>query len=269
MRQMIHYRTTVIVSLTDSHKVLYFYGLRLFYMSHNNYFKFKQFTIIQDNAAMRVGTDGVLLGAWSNINEATNILDIGTGTGLVALMLAQRNAIASILGIDIDHGAWLDSSLNFELSPWNDRLLSQEISLNEFVGKCDVKFDFIACNPPFFNNSMKSADPRRETARHTSHLPFNELISCVANILAINGIFSVIIPIEEEDKFCKYASTVNLYPKRILHVRHNCCKPFVRSLIEFRFNAIIDSKTELTIETEVRHIYSQDFSLLTKDFYME
>ena len=148
-------------------------------------FIFKQFKIQQDNTAMKVGTDGVLLGAWADSENATNILDIGTGTGLIALMLAQRNLKANITAIEIDEQASLQASENFNNSPWEIRLSIKNLKLQDFV--VEEKFDLIVSNPPFFNNTFQANSSERNIARQTETLSFNELLKNTASLLSENG----------------------------------------------------------------------------------
>ena len=232
----------------------------------NNYFKFKQFIIQQESCAMKVGTDGVLLGAWASVDNPNKILDIGTGTGLISLMLAQRFN-ANITAIDIDKDSHLQSAENFTNSKWTDILSSENISLQEFAQGCDTKFDLIVSNPPFFVNSLKSNDEKRTKARHTDTLPFSDLVSNVNYLLSTNGVFCVIIPTESDEKFCNIAIQNNLFCSRKTVVRPTSEKKAKRVMLEFSRIKQETIFNELIIEIS-RHIYTKDYIYLTKEFYL-
>ena len=181
-------------------------------------FKFKQFSIAQDNTAMKVGTDGVLLGAWTNVPEpVNNILDIGTGTGLIALQMAQRTNAEQIDAVEMDDLAYEQAFENFENSDWGDRLFCYHATFVELVEelKGDQTYDFIVCNPPFYSEDFKTPDAARNTARFQSALPFEELLEGVSLLLAKTGIFSVIIPFSEEVKFIDIAGKFQMFANRI------------------------------------------------------
>lgn len=236
-------------------------------MPHNNYFEFKQFTVWQNHAAMRVGTDGVLLGAWANTYNAQNILDIGTGTGLIALMLAQRSN-ANIYAIDIDKSAIIDATYNFEQSAWANRLSVSLNSLNDFAQSTNQQYDVIVCNPPFFTESKKPDCKKRELARHNNSLSFEELAINAAKLLNPNGKFSVILPAESERTFKIAASEARLFASRICRVKPKPLKAPKRVLIEFMFESDHAEESELTIETEQHHVYTSHFKALVCEFYL-
>ena len=232
-------------------------------------FKFKQFTIQQDQCAMKIGTDAVLLGAWANIdNNPFSILDIGSGTGIIALMLAQRSNAELIDAIEIDDNAHEQCVTNFENSPWGDRLFCYHASLEEFVEDIEDKYDLIVSNPPFYSSDYKSGNEQRDIARFEDALPFGHLIESASKLLSDGGKFAVIIPFQEEDKLIALASEVSLFPNRILRVKGNQESDIKRSLLEFSFNKIDMKISALIIETE-RHQYTQDYINLTKDFYLK
>jgi tRNA1Val (adenine37-N6)-methyltransferase len=235
----------------------------------NKPFKFKQFTVNQDRCAMKIGTDGVLLGAWASVEQqAFSILDIGSGTGVIALMLAQRSFAELIDAVEIDPEAYEQCTDNFENSPWSDRLFCYHASLEEFVEEIDDKYDLIVSNPPFYSDDFKSDNPQRDLARFQDALPFDQLIKSVSKLLSETGLFSVIIPFKEEENFIGLATKVNLFPNRILHVKGNPSTDIKRSLIEFSFTKGDINVDEVIIETE-RHQYTQDYINLTKDFYLK
>lgn len=232
----------------------------------NNYFQFKQFKINQSNCAMKVGTDGVLLGAWTDVENVKSILDIGTGTGLIALMLAQRSN-ALINAIEIDKDAYIQAKDNIENSNWNDRIKIQNVSLQDFV--TDEKFDLIVCNPPYFQNSLKNPDEKKTIARHTVTLTFDELIDYSVKILSPLGRLVVIIPFSEIDSFMKKAENQKLSLNKILNVKPNATKEIKRVICEFEFIKKPFSESYLTIEKGSRHEYSDEYISLTKDFYLK
>jgi len=227
-------------------------------------FKFKEFSIIQEKSAMKVGTDGVLLGSWISCNTAGTILDIGCGTGLITLMLGQRNLIGNVTGIEIDKIASQEAQLNISNSDWKERIEIKHTSLQEFTSQ--LKFDLIVSNPPFFpqNKSQKS----RDIARHTNTLSFEELIDNAANLLAEKGIFSVIIPKDSEEYFCKIAATHNLYCNRVCYIKGNEASEVKRVMMEFSFIKSIVLTEHLTIERS-RHNYTDKYIQLCKDFYLK
>jgi len=229
-------------------------------------FRFKQFLIRQNNTAMKVGTDGVLLGAWANIDsDQKEILDIGAGTGLIALMMAQRTN-AKISAIEIEKNAYLQAKQNFENSKWVERLEIIHSSLQEFEPL--NKFDLIVSNPPFFTNSLKTLDASRNTARHTDSLSFRELLIFTSINLDQNGKATFIIPYDSEIEFLDIAKKYCLFPSRICRVQGNENSVIKRSLIELNFNNKVVVETILIIEKS-RHIYTQDYINLTKDFYIK
>lgn len=235
----------------------------------NTSFVFKKFTINQDKCAMKIGTDGVLLGAWASLkNNPYSILDIGSGTGVISLMLAQRSNAEVIDAIEINDNAYEQCVDNFEQSPWGDRLFCYHASLKEFVDEIEDKYDLIISNPPFYSENYKTENEQRDLARFQDAMPFDHLIESVSKLLSENGAFSVIIPFKEEAKFTLLASKFNLFPSKILHVKGNPNSEIKRSIIEFYFHKSETRITELIIETE-RHQYTQDYINLTKDFYLK
>lgn len=233
-------------------------------------FKFKQFTIEQDRCAMKIGTDGVLLGAWTPVDDAvSSILDIGTGTGIIALMLAQRSFADLVDALEIDEDAYEQAVENFENSPWGDRLFCYHAAFDEFVEEMqEEEYDLIVSNPPFFNSEPAAEATTRETARFQDALPFEELLSGVANLLSEAGKFSVIIPNEEESKFLKIAATNNLFPQKITHVRGTATAKVKRSLLLLSFQQI-DPEIETLVLEESRHVYTADYKEMVKEFYLK
>lgn len=219
---------------------------------------------------MKVGTDGVLLGAWTPIEHRPfSVLDIGAGTGILALMLAQRSSAEQIDAIEIDEEAFEQCVENFENSPWSDRLYCYHAGLDEFMEEPEDEYDLIVSNPPFYSEDYKTESEQRDLARFQDALPFEDLIEAASVLLSENGIFSVIIPYKEETKFIGLAKEYNLFPFKITRVKGTPTTEIKRSLLAFSFvektNFPID---ELIIET-ARHQYTEDYIALTKDFYLK
>lgn len=235
----------------------------------NKPFTFKEFTVNQDRCAMKIGTDGVLLGAWATIDHNPfSILDIGTGTGILSLMLAQRSHAETIEAIEIDDAAFEQAAGNFEDSPWGDRLFCYHAGFNEFVEEIDDKYDLIVSNPPFYSENYKTENPQRDLARFTDALPFEHLLHGTAKLLDDNGRASFIIPFSEEVNFISLAEKMNLYPNRITRVKGTNTSEIKRSLLEFSFTKTAIDSSELIIETS-RHQYTEDYINLTKYFYLK
>lgn len=234
-------------------------------------FRFKQFKIDQDRTAMKVGTDGVLLGAWTSLgHEPNSILDIGTGTGVIALMLAQRSTAELIDALEIDEDAYEQAVENFENSDWGDRLFCYHAAFDEFVEEMqdEEKYDLIISNPPFYSADYSSGDAKRDQARFAQALPFEELLEGVSLLLSKSGIFNVVIPYTEEEKFLYMAGDYNLFPQRITRVKGTPESAVKRSLLELSFLTPQPKVNELIIET-ARHDYTPEYIELVKDFYLK
>ena len=236
-------------------------------MSHNS-FTFKQFVVYQDRCAMKVGTDGTLLGAWAVLARSDGrVLDIGTGTGLIALMMAQRYPEAQVTAIDIDEMAVLQAAENVKASPFADRIEVLHADVNTFETR--EKFDSIVCNPPFFNNALVCPDQQRTQARHTTSLSYQQLMTAACRLLQDEGVFSLIIP---NDFFQQLESVVHLsglFLTRVYGVRTVEGKPIKRYLIELRKspqNKLV--KKEVLIE-DAPNVRSEWYQELTKDFYIK
>ncbi len=232
-------------------------------------FQFKEFSIDQDRCAMKIGTDGVLLGAWTSVQDAYSILDIGAGTGILALMLAQRSDAGQIDALEIDEDAYEQCVDNFENSSWANRLFCYHAALDEFVEEMeDEKYDLIISNPPFYTEDYKSGDTARNIARFADSLPFEELINFASELLSDEGSFAVIIPYSEEEYFLKLSEKVNLFPNRITRVRGTENTPLKRSLLQLSFTEKPFSSNELILEVS-RHEYTQDYQKMVAPFYLK
>lgn len=247
-----------------------------------NPFHFKQFTVHQDRCAMKIGTDGVLLGAWTALkNGPSNILDIGAGTGVISLMLAQRSEAVEIDAVEIDENAYEQCVDNFEASPWGNRLFCYHAGFEEFFEEPEDPYDLIVSNPPFFSppsnikpiassdsDGTHMANLGRKRARTRETLSFETLVIGVSKLLANHGRFSTIIPFSEEQSFIALAAQYKLYPLRKTRVRGSTSTKLIRSLLEFaRFESPMQTN-ELTIEIS-RHHYTPEYMALTKDFYLK
>jgi tRNA1Val (adenine37-N6)-methyltransferase len=233
-------------------------------------FQFKQFAVNQDQCAMKIGTDGVLLGTWAPIDTRPNsILDIGTGTGIIALMLAQRCDAQQIDALEIDENAYEQAVDNFESSPWSDRLFCFHAGLDEFVEEPEDEYDLIVSNPPFYIEDYRSENPQRDLARFQESMPFEDLVEAAALLLSEKGVFSVIIPFKEEEKFLELAKEYELFPIKITRVKGTHETQIVRSLLAFRrYELAVLTADELVIEIN-RHEYTDDYIALTKEFYLK
>lgn len=229
-------------------------------------FTFKQFVIKQDKCAMKVGTDGVLLGAWATLKEG-NMLDVGCGTGLIALMLAQRIQNTKIDAIDIEENACFQAKKNIENSKWSNRIAIFHSSLQSF---CSNKtYETIVSNPPFFVNSYQPPQNERAIARHNEQLSFDDLIIHVNRLLKPEGFFSLILPCNEAVDFTNKAFSQGLFLNRRCEVKPNLTKATKRILLEFsktKPNSILEES--LIIETEKRHHYTEEYKKLTNQFYL-
>jgi len=219
---------------------------------------------------MKIGTDGVLLGAWCPIdNNPFSVLDIGARTGILSLMLAQRSNAEQIDSLEIDEEAYEQCVENFENSPWSDRLFCFHAGLDEFVDEPEDEYDIIISNPPFYSEDYKTDSSQRDLARFQDALPFEDLIEAADLLLSENGIFAVIIPYKEEERFIDLCAEVELFPVKVTRVKGSHTTPIVRSLLAFkRYELSVLTADELVIEIS-RHEYTDDYINLTKDFYLK
>lgn len=233
------------------------------------YFQFKQFRVHQDRCAMKVGTDAVLLGAWVKIENSATILDIGTGSGVIALMLAQRSEKAKITAIDIDEPAITQAAENVNTSPFASKISVRHCSLQDLAKNSDRKYDLIVTNPPYFVDSLKNNDVNRSKARHTETLSHSELIEGVKQLLDSKGKFCLILPRNEALLFREAAQLKGLYLSRLLKIYTTKNKESEkRHLMQFEFRETEFSESSLVIEHEQHRHYTDEYKALTKDFYI-
>lgn len=232
----------------------------------NSYFKFKKFTIEQDDCAMKVGTDGCLLGAWFDVENSKNILDIGAGTGLISIMAAQRSK-AAITGVEIDAAAAKKAAENASRSPWSERIKI----INSDIQSChfEAPFDTIVSNPPFFTNSLKCDDNSRTLARHTDNLSPSTLFSCAQRLLTSNGKLSLIIPADSLNNWQSEALYKGFSLHRTTYVKTTPKKQAKRVLVEFRKKATILPLENTLILESTPGMYSPEATALLQDFYLK
>jgi len=232
----------------------------------NPYFRFKQFAVRQENAAMKVGTDGVLLGAWAHVEASSRILDVGTGTGLIALMLAQRSK-AAIDAVEIDEPSYRQALINVENSPWKTRIALFNESFQDFAQRATRQYDLIVSNPPYFIKSLKSPEMKRTAARHTDWLPQDELLKGIEKLLTPDGLFAGIFPYIEGNVFTAKASNYGLFCNKRVVVTGKEKQPPKRLLLEFSSEKKSFSESELTIRN-LDDSFTDEYKHLTKDFYL-
>ena len=234
----------------------------------NLYFEFKKFKVYHDQCAMKVGTDGVLLGVWTNVSDVRAILDVGTGSGLIAMMLAQRvSNDVSVDGIDVDLGAVNQSLSNVIQSGFNNIHITQS-SIQKYAILTEKKYDLIVSNPPFFTASLHSPDKQRSIARHTDSLSMIELIECSEKLLADKGKLSVIYPFEYKQALVSLAEKYRFNVSHITNVLPTATSKPKRILIELTKQDVILNEDDLVLELK-RHVYSKEFIELAKDFYLK
>jgi len=234
-------------------------------MARNNWFEFKQFRIEQHKAAMKVGTDGVLLGAWTPVNDSNRILDVGTGTGLIALMLAQRSA-AVIDAVEIDELACEEAKFNFEQSAWSNRLHVYHSDFQIFANLSCEPYDLIVCNPPFFINSLKTSNAALSMARHNDMLSFNQLVFGARKLLCNIGRFCVIIPFSSCVEFRESARLAGLYLRQQTNVIPKSGRVPKRVMLEFTVQPGYPIENELVVLDE-NGFYTEKYKTLTAPFY--
>jgi len=233
----------------------------------NNYFSFKQFIIHQDKAAFKVGTDGVLLGASADVTNTKRILDIGSGTGLVAIILAQR-CDAEIVAIEPDHESFIQTCDNVNLCKWNSRIKVVHTNLqNYYPGK--EKFDLIVTNPPYFTDSLRNPDPRKSATRHNDSLTSDEILNGVLRLLEDEGRLQLIMPYVEGNVFIAEAQKYGFYCYNILKIKPLLTAEIRRLILSFSRERLKVTEKFLTIEHGKRHEFTEEYINLIKDFYLK
>ena len=229
-------------------------------------FRFKQFSVAQDICVMKVNTDGVLLGAWADVAHAGTILDIGTGTGVIALMMGQRNQAAMIDAIDIDEDAYIQAKENFAQSPWTNRLKVFHTSLQDFHP--DKKYDLIISNPPYFIDDFKTEDKQKNIAKHSISLSYQELISGISRLLTDTGEASLVLPVFNLSLLQSLAKEQGLFINTITEVTAVSGKAPYLTLIKLSKSDILPERRQLTIQTPDGY-FTAEYRALTQDFYLK
>jgi tRNA1Val (adenine37-N6)-methyltransferase len=232
----------------------------------NNYFSFKQFTIQQDKAAFKVGTDGVLLGAVAELAGAKRILDIGSGTGLIAIMLAQRCS-ADIVAIEPDCESFIQCLENVNHCKWNDRIKVVNSSLQDY--RSDEKFDLVVSNPPYFSDSLQNPDPRKTASRHNDSLTNEQLLKGVSRLMAEGGRLQVIMPYVEGNLFIAESVEEGFYCNNILKIKPLPTSDIRRLILTFSRQKLNTTEKFLTIDHGKRHDFTEEYKDLTRDFYLK
>lgn len=232
-------------------------------------FRFKQFEIEQRHSAMRVGTDGIIVGSWADVRgDERYILDIGCGTGLIALMMAQRSLESRVDAVEIEPLAAQEAHYNAARSPWSDRVVIYEKSIQEYVLSCDKRYDLIISNPPFFINSPHNEHLAKAAARHASLLPYSDLVDGVVSLLAPTGRFVAIFPYSEAGIFMAKAALSGLYCNKQLNIHPIVDRPIKRIAAEFSFSKSEIQVQDLVIETHTKGEYTEKYRQLTAPFYL-
>ncbi len=229
-------------------------------------FRFKQFSVVQNKCAMKVNTDGVLLGAWANVSVAKRILDIGTGTGVIALMMAQRNNEAIIDAIDIDQGAYLQAKENVEQSPWRERLNVFDTPLQKF--EPGLLYDLIISNPPYFVNDFKSGNAQKDVARHSITLSYEDLLAGINRLLAPAGRANLVLPVFNLALLQTLSGRLGLFVSRLCEVTAVDAKPPYLALIQLERGEKEIEKTVLCIQNG-QGDFTEQYKQVAKDFYLK
>lgn len=235
----------------------------------NTWFQFKQFKIEQGHTAMKVGTDGVLLGAWATVpGPGSRVLDVGCGTGLIALMIAQRTKDVKVDAMEIDPSSAGQAQENFRNSPWKERVHCKQASYQDFAAQCKHRYDLIICNPPFFSASLKTRSIAKNFARHDDSLSLEALFRVSVSLMKETSMISLVLPVQKEAQIMDLLTGHKLFCNRLTRVKPTPGKPAKRILLELSFNPGTAPEDELTIETDKRHVYTDKFQALVDEFYL-
>jgi tRNA1Val (adenine37-N6)-methyltransferase len=228
-------------------------------------FRFKQFDVYHNRSAMKVGTDAVLLAAWANVVDAKHILDVGSGTGLIAIMCAQRNQTAIIDAIEIDEGAAQDARENFDRCPWVERLKLHEGDYLKIVS--EKKFDLIISNPPYFSQSLRAATPSRNAARHDDSLPMDAFLKQTKRLMESNGLLALVLPIGAFERWTEASAVIGLQVTRVCHVFTSADKQATRVLLELQAGYASEPQVESLLIQDRTGEKSEIYKELTRAFY--
>ena len=231
-------------------------------------FRFIQFGIRDDKSSIKVNTDAILLGAWAEVSNAINILEVGTGCGIVSLMLAQKNPSAKIIAIDIDESSTKQAQSNFDQTQWATNLSSQNISFQEFIKQTPLKFDIIISNPPYFDKSLQSDSTTKHIAKHTQTLHFADIISGSKKLLTEEGKLILIVPYHTKNKLLETSTLHHYYANLLSNIKPTPQKPTFRYLIELSNIASACTEDEFSIQ-DSHHYFSNEYKKLTFDFHPE
>lgn len=234
----------------------------------SNAFQFKQFTVVQNHSGFKVGTDGCLLGAWADVSKAKHILDIGTGSGVIALMLAQRNSEARITAIEINEESAAQACENFANSPFSSRLTVENKSLQLFIKQCDTRFDHIVCNPPFFSKSTLNQNQSQSLARHDVALNMSDLFKITEALLSENGAFSIVVPTERKEEIIAIAKTNDLFLTHLVSISPLPKREPNRFLMNFETTNQTAKLEHWNLYSET-NVYSHQAADLLAPFYLK
>jgi tRNA1Val (adenine37-N6)-methyltransferase len=230
-------------------------------------FHFKKFSIAHDRSTHKVGTDGVLLGAWVGIDGVSKVLDIGTGSGVIAIMLAQRTSSGTAIdAVELQKHDAEQAAMNVKNSPWPQKVSVIHSAIQDFDPP--HRFDLIVSNPPFFRNSWLPPDESRSTARHSHQLTFTDLLENISRLLSPGGRFAVVLPFTEGTQFIRLANALDFHVFRKLTFRSRHDKPIERLLVEFSRNQIEVKSEELVLYAE-KEEWTEEYRALTKGFYLK
>ena len=238
-------------------------------MTGKDIFQFKKFRVVQDQCAMKVGTDGILLGAWAAINDVNSVLDIGCGTGLIALMIAQRSPNATIDAVEIDKMSAMQATQNVANSPWIQRIHVFNQGIQDFSSENPRKYDLIVSNPPFFTGGTFSDNQDKNSIRHTIKLSHSDLLRSVQSLLAPNGRFAAILPYIEGLRFCELAQTYQLYCFRKTEVFPREGKNVERILLELKKEKTTSKDDQLILRSASGNAFTKEYINLTSHFYLD